>query len=139
MTHSHTHTSTFLRRALTADAAVTGTTAILLTAAATPLEDLLGLPAALLRGAGSSLIPFTALLLYLLRRESLPRPAVWFVVAANALWAIDSIVLLFTGWVSPTTVGEMFVVFQAVVVAAFAEAQYVGLRRAKYAREAAAA
>lgn len=128
-----THTSTFLRRALMADAALTGSTALLLVAAATLLEDLLGLPAALLRGAGLSLIPFTALLLYLLRRDPLPRAAAWFVIAGNALWAIDSVVLLFTGWVDPTIAGQVFVVFQALVVAAFAEAQYVGLRRTEYA------
>ena len=127
-----THTSTFLRRALMADAALTGSTALLLVAAAALLEDLLGLPAALLRGAGLSLIPFTALLLYLHRRDSLPRAAAWFVIACNALWAVDSVVLLFTGWVDPTIAGQVFVVFQALVVAAFAEAQYVALRRAEY-------
>ena len=135
---TQTRMSTFLRRALVADAALTGSTAILLTAAATPLEDLLGLPAALLRGAGLSLIPFTALLLYLLRGDSVSRAAAWFIIACNALWAVDSIVLLFTGWVDPTILGQVFVVFQALVVAAFAEAQYVGLRRAEYAREATA-
>ena len=121
--------STFLRRALMADAAITGTTAVMLLAGATMLQDLLGLPAGLLRGAGASLIPFTALLLYLLRRETLSRGAAWFVVVCNALWAVDSVVLLFTDWVDPTLIGQVFVVFQALVVAGFAEAQYVGLRR----------
>jgi hypothetical protein len=121
-------TSTFLRRVIMADAALTGTTAILLVAAATPLDGLLGLPAALLRGAGLSLIPFTAFLVYLLRKPTLPREAGWFVIACNALWAIDSVVLLLTGWVDPTLVGRVFVVFQALVVAVIAEAQYVGLR-----------
>jgi hypothetical protein len=123
------HTSTFLRRVLIADAALTGATALLLVAATPMLADLLGLPEGLLRGAGVSLIPFVALLVYLLRKDSLPRPAVWFVVACNALWAIDSILLLFTNWVDPTLVGHVFVVFQALVVGALAEAQYVGLRR----------
>jgi hypothetical protein len=123
------HTSTFLRRALMADAVLTGTTAIALIAAPAMLEPLLGLPAALLRGAGLSLVPFTALLIYLLRKDSLPRAAAWFVIACNALWAIDSVALLLTGWVDPTLIGQAFVVFQAVVVAAFAEAQYMGLRR----------
>jgi hypothetical protein len=123
------HTSTFLRRALTADAVITGTTALMLVAGANMLEGLLGLPASLLRGAGLSLIPFTAFLVYLLRKSPLPRGAAWFVVICNALWAIDSIVLLLTDWVDPTVTGEVFVVFQAVVVAAFAEAQYVALRR----------
>jgi hypothetical protein len=122
------HPSTFLRRVLIADAALTGATAVLLVAAATSLEGLLGLPAALLRGAGLSLVPFTALLLHLLRKDALPRGAAWFVIACNALWAVDSIILLMTGWVDPTLVGQVFVVAQALVVGALAEAQYVGLR-----------
>jgi hypothetical protein len=124
-------TSNFLRRALIVDAGITGATAIMLVVGAPILEDLLGLPSALLRGAGLSLIPFTALLLYLLRTDPLPRGAAWFVVACNALWALDSIALLFTGWVDPTGVGQAFVVFQALVVAGFAEMQYVGLRRSR--------
>lgn len=124
-----TPTSDFLRRALLVDAAITGATAVMLVAGAPILQDLLGLQPALLRGAGLSLIPFTALLLYLLRADPLPRGAVWFVVACNAIWALDSIALLFTGWVDPTGIGQAFVVFQALVVAGFAEMQYLGLRR----------
>ena len=124
------HHSTFLRRALTLDAAISGTTALAFVAGGTLLEGPLGLSASLLRGAGLSLVPFTALLIYLLRRDPLPRGAAWFVVACNALWAVDSILLLFTNWVDPTLLGQVFVVFQAVVVAAFAEMQYVALRRA---------
>jgi hypothetical protein len=122
-------TSTFFRRALMADAVVTGMTAVALVAGASMLEHLLGLPAALLRGAGLSLVPFTALLVYLLRKERLPRGAAWFVIACNALWAVDSVALLMTDWVDPTLIGQIFVVLQAIVVAAFAEAQYVALRR----------
>jgi hypothetical protein len=121
--------STFLRRALTIDAIITGLTGVMLAAGAPILEGLLGLPAALLRGAGLSLLPFTAWLVYLIRKDPLPRTAVWVVVACNAMWAVDSIILLFTGLVDPTMVGMAFVVFQAVVVAGFAELQYVALRR----------
>jgi hypothetical protein len=123
------HRFSFLRRALVADAAITGTTALALVAGATILEGPLGLPANLLRGAGVSLIPFTAFLVFMLRRDPLPRGAAWFVVTCNALWAIDSILLLFTNWVDPTLLGQAFVIFQALIVAAFAEAQYVGLLR----------
>lgn len=129
MTPSLSSSSTPLRRALTADAVLTGTTAVMLVAGAPRLGEVLGLPVALLRGAGLSLVPFTALLVYLLRRDHLPRGAALFVVACNALWALDSILLLFTNWVDPTRLGYVFVVFQALVVAGFAEMQYVALRR----------
>jgi hypothetical protein len=39
--------------------------------------------------------------------------------------------LLFTGWVDPTGIGQAFVVFQALVVAGFAEMQYLALRRSR--------
>jgi hypothetical protein len=121
--------STFLRRAVAIDAVITGLTGLMLAGGAPMLEGLLGLPAPLLRGAGLSLLPFTAWLVYLIRKDPLPRPAVWVVVACNALWAVDSIILLFTDFVDPTMVGIAFVVFQALVVAGFAEVQYVALRR----------
>src|ERR671915_386249 len=45
-------------------------------------------------------------------------------------YAGDSVLLLLTGWVAPTALGYTFIVFQAAVVALFAELQYVGLRKA---------
>ena len=57
------------------------------------------------------------------------RPLVFAVVASNALWALDSFLLLFTGWVDPTVLGEVFVVLQAVVVGVLAELELMGLRR----------
>lgn len=59
----------------------------------------------------------------------MPKLAVWAVIAINAVWAIDSIALLFTGWVSPNLLGQAFVVVQAVSVAVIAELQYLGLKR----------
>jgi hypothetical protein len=111
------------------DAAITAATGLLMVAGAGLAEGLLGLPAALTRYAGLSLLPFAALVAYLATRERLPRVAVWAVIAVNALWAVDSVLLLFTGWVDPTLLGYAFVLFQAVVVAFFAEAQYMGLRK----------
>ena len=123
------HPSPFLRRTLIVDAYLTGASALLLVLAAQPMSAPLGLPVTFLLGAGISLVPFTMFLIYLLRRGDIPRAAVWFVVACNALWAVDSILLLFSGWVDPTIAGEVFVAFQAVVVAVFAEMQFVALRR----------
>jgi hypothetical protein len=119
----------FVRRMLVADAAITGATGVLMLAGAPLLHPWLGVPAPLLRYAGASLLPFAAAVAYLSSRESLPRAGVWAVILANALWSIDSVALLFTGWIAPTALGYAFVLFQAVVVCAFAELQYVGLRR----------
>jgi hypothetical protein len=119
----------FLRQALLADAVTSAACAVLLIAAAGFLEGLLGLPAALLRGAGLMLLPFVAFLVVLASRENVPRAAVWAVIGANAFWAIESAILLVSGWVDPTPAGIAFVIAQAAVVALYAELQVVGLKR----------
>jgi hypothetical protein len=45
------------------------------------------------------------------------------------LWVIGSVLLLASGWVSPTLLGELFVQLQAAAVAGFAYLEYRGLRR----------
>ena len=124
------HHSSFVRRILVADAVISGATGLLMVTGAQWLEALLGVPSAWLQYAGASLLPFAAAVAWLARRDDISRVGVHAVIAANTLWAIDSFALLFTGWVEPTTLGYAFIVFQAVVVAGFAELQYVGLRRA---------
>lgn len=119
----------FLRMALLLDAVASGATALLVLVATGFLADLLALPAALLRGAGLILIPYVAFVAYLGLREQAPRPAVWMVIIANALWAAASLLLLVSGWLAPTMLGYAFVIAQALVVAVFGELQYVALRR----------
>ncbi|MBA3805918.1 MAG: hypothetical protein H0X14_09450 [Acidobacteria bacterium] len=122
-------TSTFLRRVLFADAATCVACGLLLAFGAGRLEQLLGLPAGLSRYAGLSLLPFAAFLGYLATRENLSQKVVWWVIILNALWTIDSILLLMSGWVAPTGLGAAFIVFQAVGVAMFAALEYFGLRK----------
>jgi hypothetical protein len=121
--------SLFLRRVLLADAAVSGATGAMMALGGGLIAPLAGVPQTLLLGAGVSLIPYAVLVAVLASRATLPRPAVWAVIAYNALWAVDSLVLLRTGWIAPTLLGEAFVIFQAAVVGLFAALQYLGLRR----------
>jgi hypothetical protein len=120
----------FLRRALLADAVVSGGAGLLMLLGAGLLDGLLGLPAGLLRYAGASLLPFAAIVGTLGTRLSPALPAVWAVVAYNALWALDSVLLLVSGWVAPTVLGYGFVPAQAGAVALFAGMQWAGSRRA---------
>jgi hypothetical protein len=124
-----TNSTAFLRRALVVDGTVSGATGLLMILGAGFLGDRLGLPATLLRSAGLSLIPFVALLFYLSTRDQLSRGIVWAVIAANAAWVAASVLLLLSGRIEPTLLGYVFVLGQAIAVAGFAEAQYVGLRR----------
>jgi hypothetical protein len=118
-----------LRLALKLDAVVTGANGAAYLIAAGPLGDLFGLSPALLRGAGAFLLAFAAVVWLVATRPSIPRPAAYAIVAANAVWAIDSVVAAIAGWGSPETVGTVWMVMQAIVVAGFAELQLTGLRR----------
>ncbi len=122
--------STFLRRVLFADAATCIATGLLMMFGSGLLEQFLGLPTVLLRYAGIALMPFGAFLVYLATRERLSQFAVWIVIVLNALWTVDSFLLLLTGWVAPTELGYTFVVAQALGVAAFAGLEYFGLKKA---------
>ena len=123
------HPSTFLSRALLADAIFSGVSAAGLTLGAGLLAPFLNLPEALLRETGLFLIAYTALVGWLGTRSSVPRVLVMIVVAGNAAWTLASIALLFSGAVSPNWLGEIVVVAQAIATGVFAELQYVGLRR----------
>ena len=121
--------STFLRRVLLLDAVSCGAMAILLLAGSGLLAGALDLPAELLNEAGSVLLPFALVLAFASTRSRLPRPVVWAVIVANAVWVIDSFVLLFSGWVSPNLLGWVFVAGQAAFVAVLAELEFIGLRK----------
>jgi hypothetical protein len=128
--------SVFLRRAILADAIVSGAMALLLTFAAGGLASLLNLPEALLRETGLFLIAYAALVGWLGTRQAMPKALVVIVIAGNAAWTLGSIALLFSGAVTPNLPGEAFVAMQAIAVGAFAELQYIGLRRSQQAQAA---
>lgn len=121
--------SSLLRKALLADGALSGATGLLLSLAAGPLSGLLGLSVGLLRGSALFILPFALLAASMGMRSRLNRIPVFVLVVCNALWALDSVLVLLLGWVEPTLPGEVFVLGQALVVAVLAELQFVGLRR----------
>lgn len=121
---------TFLRRVLLADAALSGLAGALMAGGGGPLAGLLALPEPLLRYAGAALLPFAVFVAVVATRRAVPRGAAWAVVLINALWALDSVALLLTGWVAPSALGYAFVLLQAAAVAGLAALQGYGLRRA---------
>ena len=123
------HPSLFLRRALLADAIVSGAMALLLAFAAGALTSLLGLPEALLRETGLFLIAYAAFVGFLGSRAAMQKPLVLLVIVGNAAWTLASIALLMSGAVSPNLLGVGFVVMQAIAVGVFAELQFIGLRK----------
>jgi len=121
--------SLFLRRAVLADAIFSGASALLLAFGAGALAPMLNLPEALLREPGLFLIAYAALVGWLGTRQSMPKALVGIVIAGNAAWTIGSIALLFSGAVTPNLLGEAVVAIQAIATGAFAELQYIGLRK----------
>ncbi len=86
--------SSFLRRALLADAALSGATGAFLFGGASFLADVLALSEPLLRYTGLGLISYAAFVVYVATRERLNRTAVWAVIALNLLWLLESILLM---------------------------------------------
>ena len=121
--------SSFLSRALLADAVFSGVAAVLLTLGAGVLAPFLNLPEALLRESGLFLIAYTALVGWLGTRQLVLKALVLLVIVGNAAWTLGSIALLFSGAVSPNLLGILFVVAQAIATGVFAELQYIGLRK----------
>lgn len=50
-------------------------------------------------------------------------------IAGNAACTLAGIALLFSGLVTPSPLGEILVVAQAIATGVFAQLQYIGLRR----------
>jgi len=122
-------TRPLLRPVLKLDAVVTGANGAAYLVAAGPLGELLGLSETLLRATGAFLLAFAAVVWITGSRREIPRAPVYAIVVANAVWAADSLVAAIAGWGDPTTAGTVWIVLQAIVVAAFAELQLTGLRR----------
>lgn len=118
-----------VRLALRLDAIVTGANGAAYLAAATLLDGPLGMPASFLRWIGAFLLVFAAAVWLVSARREVSPLAVRAVIVLNAVWVIDSIALVGFGWHEPTTGGSVWVVLQAIVVAAFALLQAAALRR----------
>jgi hypothetical protein len=121
--------SPLLRRALLADATLTAVAGIALVLAAGPLGAFVDLPATILRIAGVIFIPFAAFAGWLGTRRRVHRTLVFVVILLNALWAVDSVLLLLARWVETTPLGEGFVIGHALIIGVIAEVEFLGLRR----------
>lgn len=119
----------FLRRILWLDAATgvaTGTLQLLLPGF---LAGLLGLPEVLLVASGWLLFVYVAGISFIATRPLLHTELIWTLIAANLLWVLGCLALLFGGLVTPTLLGQVFIAVQALAVGLLAELQWFGLRK----------
>ncbi|WP_043622153.1 hypothetical protein [Nonomuraea candida] len=121
----------FLRLALAADAVVTGGNGLVYLAFAGPVGDLLGPDAGLLRGIGVFLLAYGAAVGLLAARRDISPAATKAVIAVNIVWTLASIAAVVTGAIGFSTMGAIWAIAQALVVAGFAELQIMGLRKSR--------
>lgn len=121
--------SPFLRLALVGDAIASGGTGLLLAGGAGYLTSVLGLPESLVHYTGLFLLAYAAFVGYVGTRAAMSKGVIWAIIIANSVWTVESILILLGGWLSPRTLGTAFVIAQALVVAGFAQAQWIGLRK----------
>ncbi len=126
---SITSPARFLRTVLLIDAATCVATGLLMALGADFVAGLTAVPTPLLRYAGLSLFPVAAFIALVGTRDSLAPPAVFVVIAGNALWVAGSVLLLISGLIAPNVLGYVFVGGQAAAVAVLAELEYFGLRQ----------
>ena len=119
----------FLRLVLKLDAVATGAVGLLSVAASPVLDDLLGIPLALLIPVGLFLVAYAVALWIVATRQRVSRPAVWAAVAINLIYVVDCVVVAAASWLPLTALGTAFVLFQAVAVTLFAAAQFYALRK----------
>ncbi|CAL9333812.1 hypothetical protein SUDANB121_00138 [Nocardiopsis dassonvillei] len=124
-----TDTARPLRLLLGTDSAACLASGLLLTAASPWLPGLLDLPNALLVPAGVFLLGFGAWLGLLASGRGLTRTAVRAVVAVNAVWVVATVALGLGVLVDPNGFGTVFLLVQAVAVAALTVLEAAALRR----------
>jgi hypothetical protein len=127
MTTTTAPAPSLLRLALRADAVVSGLNGAAYLLLAGPLSDLLGPSAGVLRAVGLFLLVYAAAVWLVGDRPV--APAVRAVIGGNLLWTAGSIAVVAADLGTLTTIGAVWVVLQAAVVAAFAVLQFAGLRR----------
>ncbi|MGK7869382.1 hypothetical protein [Falsiroseomonas sp. E2-1-a20] len=118
-----------LRLALLADAAACAACGVVLAAGAGALAGPLGLPEPLLRWVGLGLLPWAAFVGLTGWAASPSRRAAWAIVALNALWVLDSLLLAAGAFgLAPTGLGVAFILAQATLGGGFAVVQTLALR-----------
>lgn len=129
--HLATNPTHLLVRVLQFDALTCLAMGLPLVLAKAALAPLLGLPPTLLLVAGLLLFPCAALM-WLTGRSARPAiPLVWVIVLGNVAWVLASLLVAFA-WLTPTALGQIFLVAQALAVLGLAALEYVGLRRARH-------
>ncbi|MFC9997570.1 hypothetical protein [Nocardia sp. NPDC127526] len=117
-----------LRLAYELDGIMTLVSGIALMALAGVLDSPLGLSTPLLLGVGAFFTAYAIGVLIVATRKNIPRKPAAVIAGINAFWTLDSLITLAAGWIEPTTLGTIGVLFIAAFTALMAAAQVYTLR-----------
>lgn len=119
-----------IRIALIADAIASGATGLLLAFGGSFLAGLTGIPADIAMPLGLFLVVFALFVAWVGWPSTTSRGLAMTIVLVNAAWVVGSIAILLTSMLPLPMLGVVFVIAQAVAVAALAALQWMGLGRA---------
>jgi|SRR5215467_11223168 len=124
--------SNLLRNTLRANGIFCAFCGLLLAVGAEPIATFLGWSTFIpLIVIGVGLLLYAALLLRRVARAPVDARTGMFYVIADTTWVIASVILLLTNWVPFTIDGNWAIAIQAIIVAAFALLQFIGVKRIK--------
>ncbi|MFI6059615.1 hypothetical protein [Streptomyces sp. NPDC051286] len=124
-----TRSDSLLRFALSADVVLTGANGIGYLVLATVLDSFLGVRLSVQYPVGVFLTGYALWVLVVSRQQNISRGSVAVIITLNVAWAVASIATVAVDALSATGIGNGWIVFQGLVVAAMGALQYVGLRR----------
>lgn len=123
-------TSLLLRRTLQANGIFSSLGGVMLIAGTVPITAFLGLQTPIiLIVVGIVSLLYAVSLFLTTARPSIDRRSGMTYAFLDSAWVVASLVILVTGWVSLTIEGKWAVGLVAVIVAIFAELQFIGSRR----------
>lgn len=121
-----------LRTALRGNGLFSAVSGVVLVVASRPLAQFIGLPwPSVLLITGILLLLYALDLFWFTSRETLNLTFAWIAIDLDVAWVIGSVALLLTDPVGFTVAGKWFIGLIAEVVALFAIAQWLGVRRLK--------
>ncbi|MER6101945.1 hypothetical protein ABT115_06265 [Streptomyces sp. NPDC001832] len=124
-----TRSDSLLRFALLTDVLLTGANGIGYLALATVLDSFLGVPLSVQYPVGVFLTGYALWVLVVSRQENINRGSVAVIITLNMAWAVTSVATVAMGALNATGIGNGWIVFQGLTVAAMGGLQYMGLRR----------
>jgi hypothetical protein len=123
-------TSLLLRRTLQANGIFSSLGGVMLIAGTVPITAFLGLQTPIiLIVAGIVTLLYAVSLFLTAARPSINRRTGMTYALLDSAWVVASVLILFTGWLPLTTEGKWAVGLVALLVAIFAELQFLGSRR----------